>query len=64
MTYIECKDCKYYLGDLSCLAFEKIPQDILEGAPHHELRDSQDMDVVFEEKEEDFSILDLEPPLA
>lgn len=64
MTYIECKDCKYYFGDLSCLAFERIPQDILEGAPHHQVREHQDVDVSFEEKKEGEGFIDLEPPLA
>ncbi|NOR57838.1 MAG: hypothetical protein GQ474_04870 [Sulfurimonas sp.] len=63
MTYIECKDCKYYLGDLSCLAFEKIPQDILEGEPHHEVRKHQDVDVFFEEGNPN-DLLELEPPLT
>ena len=60
MTRIDCLDCKYYLGEFSCVAFEVIPRDILEGAPHHEVRERQDTDVVFEEG----SIEELEPPLA
>lgn len=60
MTYIECQDCKYYFGEFSCMAFERIPQDILEGAPHHEAREHQDVDVVYEL--DDGS--EIEPPLA
>ena len=62
MTVIECKNCKYYLGDLSCVAFGDIPADILNGAPHHEVREHQDADVVFEPKVEGED--DFEPELA
>ena len=64
MTYINCKDCKYYFGDLSCLAFERIPQDILEGAEHNEVRPFQEVDVIFEEKKEGEEPFDFEPELA
>lgn len=60
MTRIDCLDCKYYLGEFSCMAFDRIPQDILEGAPHDEVRDGQELEVVFEENDG----TDLEPPLA
>jgi len=39
-------------------AFERIPQDILEGEEHHEVREFQEVDVVFEEDDGE----EIEPP--
>ena len=35
MTLDTCIRCKNYRGDLSCLAFEKIPKEILNGENDH-----------------------------
>lgn len=44
-----CSVCKNYLGDLSCIAFEKIPQEILVGEnDHSEPLPNQENNIVFE----------------
>jgi len=44
-----CISCSNYLGDLSCMAFDKIPNAILQGENNHtEPLKNQDNDIVFE----------------
>ena len=62
MTNNQCVECKYYYGDLSCMAYERIPTDILEGAEHSGVRDDQEVEVVFAEKVEGED--NFVPPLA
>jgi hypothetical protein len=46
-----CSKCRFYLGDLICLAFDRIPNEILEGKnDHRKPLPDQDNDIVFEEK--------------
>lgn len=48
-----CFNCKNYLGDLSCQAFNLIPNEILEGDNDHtEPLPNQDNDIVFEPLDE------------
>lgn len=51
MTNIVCFNCKYYLGDLKCMAFEdEIPKEILEGKnQHQEPTVNQKTDLVYSE---------------
>ena len=52
MTIIPCWTCKHYLGDLSCLAFDVIPKEILEGKDNHnEKLKEQKEDIVYEKKD-------------
>ena len=49
-----CFKCKNYFGDLSCMAFKEIPEEILVGDnDHSEPLPGQDNDIVFEAKEGD-----------
>lgn len=49
MTIYTCANCKNYLSGLSCLAFDLIPEDILNGENNHlEPLYDQDNDIVFE----------------
>ena len=51
MTNNRCFNCKNYLGDLSCMAFDEIPEIILLGENDHlEPLKEQDNDVVFEKR--------------
>jgi len=44
-----CSVCKNYLGNLSCIAFEKIPQEILVGEnDHKEPFTEQENNIIFE----------------
>jgi hypothetical protein len=44
-----CSVCKNYLGNLSCIAFEKIPQEILVGEnDHSEPLPEQENNIIFE----------------
>ena len=50
MTNNLCIGCKNYLGDLSCMAFNKIPNEILLGENNHtKPLPNQDNEIVFEE---------------
>lgn len=51
MTNIACFNCKYYLGNLMCEAFEKeIPKDILEGKNLHEnILEGQKTNLIYSE---------------
>ena len=50
MTNNRCINCKNYLGDLSCMAFDKIPDKILLGEnDHSKPLPEQDNNIVFEE---------------
>ena len=45
-----CINCRNYLGDLSCMAFDKIPNKILSGEnDHSKPLPEQDNNIVFEE---------------
>ncbi len=35
MTNDRCFNCKWYLGDLACMAFDRIPNEILQGENDH-----------------------------
>lgn len=50
MQKLLCSNCKFYLGDLQCLAFiDGIPKDILLGDnDHSNPLPNQDNDIVFE----------------
>lgn len=49
MQNYRCVECKNYLGDLSCQAFEVIPEIILTGEnDHSKPLPGQDNDIVFE----------------
>ncbi len=51
MTSDRCYNCKHYFGDLSCLAFEKIPSEIILGKnPHTKPLKNQDNSLVFVNK--------------
>lgn len=44
----ECKDCKHYLGDISCLAFDSIPLEIYcDAEKHTKIVDGQHGNYVF-----------------
>ena len=46
-----CHKCRNYLGDLSCMAFDVIPEEILNGSnDHSEPLEDQENDIVFEPK--------------
>jgi hypothetical protein len=52
MEIILCQNCKYYFGELKCMAFpDRIPDEILKGDNDHSkpLPDQGD-DIVFENK--------------
>ena len=52
MTNRYCKSCANYLGNLSCIAFDKIPEAIMLGEiDHSEPIKGQYNDVVYEPKE-------------
>ncbi|WP_152556605.1 cytoplasmic protein [Methylobacter tundripaludum] len=49
MISTRCIACKNYFGDLSCQAFEQIPEEILtDKNDHSEPLADQDNDIVFE----------------
>ena len=49
----QCYECRNYLGDRACLAFEVIPEDILSGEKSHsEVIPGQDFDYVFSKGDE------------
>lgn len=49
MTNNRCILCKNYLGDLTCIAFDKIPNEILTGTNNHSKpTKNQENDIVFE----------------
>jgi len=51
MEIILCQECANYLGNLSCQAFKKIPQEILNGEnDHSKPLKIQEHDIVFEPK--------------
>ena len=51
MESVRCKNCINYFGDLSCVAFDEIPEEILLGEnDHSEPLPEQDNDIIFEEK--------------
>lgn len=53
MTTNRCFNCVNYLGDLSCMAFDRIPDEILTGENNHsEPLKNQDNDIVFESKQD------------
>lgn len=55
MEIILCQNCKNYLGDLSCQAFKRIPDEILiKGNPHEKPLKDQQNDIVFEPVNEEF----------
>ena len=43
-----CNTCKNYLKDLSCRAFDRIPDEILEGRNDHSLSMTNDRGIQFE----------------
>lgn len=53
MENYNCIKCKYYLGDLSCHAFDSIPDEILNGKNDHlkPLKD-QSNNIFFEPKQD------------
>lgn len=49
MTNNICINCKNYFGDLSCLAFDKIPNEIILGENNHtKVLKNQKNNIVFE----------------
>jgi len=49
MTNNICINCKNYFGDLKCLAFDKIPNEIILGENNHNKPlKNQDNDIVFD----------------
>tara|TARA_R110001606_G_C15234854_1_gene635519 strand:- start:44 stop:232 length:189 start_codon:yes stop_codon:yes gene_type:complete len=47
-----CINCRNYLGDLSCMAFDEIPDEILSGKnEHNKPLPNQKNDIVFESGE-------------
>jgi hypothetical protein len=52
MTNNLCNNCKHYVGGLTCLAFERIPNQILSGNnDHSKPLKGQNEDYTFEPKE-------------
>ncbi len=50
---VPCGECKHYLDDLACLAFDDIPKDILNGnIKHDKPLEGQKGDYVYEPIEE------------
>jgi len=47
MTNDRCISCKHYLGDLTCVAFDRIPNEILLGEDDHS-KPRQDGDFFYE----------------
>lgn len=49
-----CVNCKNYFGDLSCMAFSKIPKDILNGDNDHSKKlKKQGNEIIFEPIEDE-----------
>lgn len=42
----KCELCAYYLGNRSCPAFDKIPNEIWKGK-HDKVVEGQDVDIIF-----------------
>lgn len=54
MTNKRCYECANYIGGLKCLAFDRIPNEILlDENDHSEPLPNQKNDIVYEPKNED-----------
>lgn len=50
---IQCINCAWYFGDLSCPAFKQIPEQIITGELIHDVEvDGQNEGFVFKDKDE------------
>lgn len=49
-----CNNCKHHISGFRCLAFDKIPEDILSGDNNHsQIIDGQEGEFVFEPEDQD-----------